>query len=70
MQNCECSLTKKIIYVLILVGALNWGLVGAFGFDLVAYLFGDMTFVTRIVYMLVGFAAILKIIYLLKNCKK
>ena len=70
MQTCECGLTKKIIYTLILVGALNWGLVGAFRFDLVAYLLGDMTIASRIVYILVGLAAVIKIIYLMKHCKK
>ncbi len=70
MQNCECGLTKKILYTLILVGALNWGLVGAFRFDLVAYLLGDMTIASRIVYILVGLAAFIKIIYLMKHCKK
>jgi len=68
MQTCECGLTKKILYTLILVGALNWGLVGAFRFDLVAYLLGDMTIPTRIVYILVGIAAIIKTIYLFQYC--
>lgn len=45
-------------YILVLIGALNWGLVGFFSFDLVAYLFGDMTSLTRIVYVLVGLSAI------------
>ena len=40
--------------VLAIVGALNWGLVGAFDFDLVATLFGDMSALSRIVYVLVG----------------
>ena len=44
--------------VLVIIGALNWGLVGAFKFDLVAVLFGDMTVLSRIVYDLVGLAAI------------
>ena len=70
MQTCECGLIKKILYTLILVGALNWGLVGAFRFDLVAYFLGDMSIATRIVYILVGFAAFVKIIYLMKTCKK
>jgi uncharacterized membrane protein YuzA (DUF378 family) len=70
MQTCEFSLTKKILYTLILVGALNWGLVGAFRFDLVAYLLGDMTIASRIVYILVGLAAVMKIIYLMNHCKK
>ena len=43
---------------LIVVGGLNWGLVGFFGFDLVAYLFGEMGFVSRIIYVLVGISAV------------
>lgn len=43
---------------LVLIGALNWGLIGFFRFDLVAFLFGNMTFLSRIVYALVGLAAI------------
>lgn len=68
MQTCECGLTKKILYTLILVGALNWGLVGAFRFDLVAYLLGDMTIAARIVYILVGLAAAIKTVYLIHSC--
>lgn len=44
--------------ILVLVGALNWGLVGILEFDLVATLFGDMSFLSRIVYSLVGLAAL------------
>ena len=44
--------------VLVLVGALNWGLVGFFGLDLVAAIFGDMSAVARIIYGLVGIAAV------------
>ena len=43
--------------VLVLIGGLNWGLVGLFGFNLVAALFGDTSWLTRIVYILVGLAA-------------
>lgn len=70
MQTCECGITKKILYALILIGALNWGLVGAFRFDLVAYLFGDMTIISRIVYIIIGLAAAIKTVYLVINCKK
>ena len=45
-------------YILVLVGALNWGLVGVYNFDLVAALFGDMTLLTRVVYSLVGLSAV------------
>ena len=44
--------------VLLVVGGLNWGLVGAANFDLVATLFGSTGALTRIVYLLVGLAAI------------
>ena len=44
--------------VLLVVGGLNWGLVGAARFDLVATLFGDATFLSRTVYLLVGVAAL------------
>ncbi len=45
-------------FVLVIVGALNWGLVGLFNFDLVATIFGDMSFLSRVVYSLVGIAAV------------
>ena len=41
---------------LIIIGAVNWGLIGFFKFDLVAFLFGDMSWLSRIVYGLVGVA--------------
>ena len=52
------NILRITAYVLTLIGALNWGLVGLFGFDLVAAIFGDMTLVTRILYTLVGISAI------------
>ena len=48
--------------VLVIIGALNWGLVGLFNFDLVDAFFESET-VDRIVYLLIGTAAIFKIIY-------
>ena len=43
--------------MLVLVGAINWGLVGLFDFNLVTFLFGDMTTLARIVYITVGLSA-------------
>ena len=43
---------------LLVVGGLNWGLVGAAQFDLVATLFGPMSLLSRIVYVLVGLSAV------------
>ena len=47
------------LLTLVIIGAINWGLIGFFRFDLVAYLFGGQTAtVSRIVYTLVGIAAV------------
>lgn len=48
----------KIALVLIIIGAINWGLIGLFGFDLVATLFGEMSIISRIVYGLVGLSGL------------
>lgn len=50
-----------IAFVLAVVGALNWGLVGIFQWDLVAAIFGDMSTITRVIYSLVGVAAVYRI---------
>ena len=47
-----------IALILLIVGGLNWGLVGLFNFDLVAAIFGDMALISRVVYTLVGISAI------------
>jgi uncharacterized membrane protein YuzA (DUF378 family) len=46
------------VVILLVVGGLNWGLVGFFGFDLVAAIFGEMSVLSRIVYSLVGLSAL------------
>lgn len=43
---------------LLIVGGINWGLVGLFNFDLVATLFGEMSLLSRIVYAVVGLSAL------------
>ena len=48
----------KIALVLIIIGALNWGLIALFNFDLVATIFGDMTVISRIIYGLVGISGL------------
>jgi uncharacterized membrane protein YuzA (DUF378 family) len=50
-----------IALILVIIGGLNWGLVGFFDFDLVATLFGVMSTVSRVIYALVGIAAIVMI---------
>jgi hypothetical protein len=53
-----------IALVLVLIGAINWGLVGLFAFDLVAAIFGEMTVVSRIIYTLVGAAGVYTLVAL------
>jgi len=50
------KLLDVLAAVLVVVGAVNWGLVGLFQFDLVATIFGDMSVISRMVYVLVGLA--------------
>jgi uncharacterized protein len=56
-----------VTLLLVIVGGLNWGLVGLFDFDLVAALFGEMSPLSRIVYVLVGASALWQIGPLLKS---
>lgn len=53
---------KLISYLLVIIGALNWGLIGTFNLDLVAKLFGDMSILSRAVYILVGLSALASLI--------
>ena len=48
----------KIALVLIIIGAINWGLVGIFNFNLVDSIFGTMSIVSRIIYALVGISCL------------
>lgn len=51
-----------IIWTLLAIGGLNWGLVGVFNFDLVAAIFGEMSIFSRIIYTAVGLAAVYDIV--------
>lgn len=50
-----------IVLTLVIIGALNWLLIGLFSFDLVAMIFGEMSVISRIVYTLVGLSGIISI---------
>lgn len=43
---------------LVIIGAVNWGLIGFLKLDLVAFIFGDMSWISRIIYALVGIAGL------------
>ena len=57
--------TKYVLAPLTFIGALNWGLVGIFGFDLVAFLFGPSTLASNIIYAIIGIAALVWLIWLM-----
>ncbi len=57
-----------LAFVLVIVGALNWGLVGLFNFNLVSSLLGSVPGLEKVVYILVGAAAVYKVA-LCKECK-
>lgn len=52
---------------LAIVGAVNWGLVGFFDFNLVAFLFGSMSWVSRIIYALVGLCGLYLISFYMRG---
>lgn len=68
----KMSAIDWIAIALVVVGGLNWGLVGLFDFDLIAFLFGAMTNVARIAYVVVAIAALYAIFSVTKlstaNC--
>ncbi|MFI3241361.1 MAG: DUF378 domain-containing protein [Alphaproteobacteria bacterium] len=53
------EIIKRIAYVLTIIGGLNWGLVGLFEFDAVMFIFGPMTTLASIIYILVGISAVI-----------
>jgi len=60
------SSIQRIALFLTIIGAINWGLIGFFGFNLVEALFGDGTTLSRIIYSLVGIAGLINLGLLFK----
>lgn len=61
------NILYKIALVIGIIGCINWGLVGIFNFNLVEYLFGDESALTRIVYVLVLLSGIIQTFILTKD---
>ena len=55
------KIVDKIALVLIIIGAINWGLIGIFNFNLVDSIFGTMSVISRIIYGLVGVSGLWRI---------
>ena len=62
--------TAIIAKILTAIGALNWGLVGLFDFDLVAYLLGERSGLSRSVYVIVGLSSFVVLSSLFQNSSK
>jgi uncharacterized membrane protein YuzA (DUF378 family) len=60
-------IVNQITLLLVIVGGLNWGLVGLANFNLVAAIFGDNSALSRLIYILVGASALWQLIPLMKN---
>ena len=58
MQEIEYIIRLTVPLVLIIIGAINWGLVGIFNFNLVEAIFGGLSVITRIIYILVGISGL------------
>lgn len=63
------EILQKVALVLTIIGAITWGLIGIFDFNIVATIFGDKTVLTRIIYSLVGVAGLINIYLLFKDIK-
>lgn len=57
-----------IVAVLILIGALNWGLVGLFDFDLVSFIFSGL-YLDRVIYIIVGAAGVYRLVSIFRTKK-
>ena len=58
-----------LAFTLIIIGGLNWGLVGAFDFNLVNKILGSWSWLERLVYILVGLSAVWEVVKHKQNCK-
>ncbi|MEE0517448.1 MAG: DUF378 domain-containing protein [Anaerovoracaceae bacterium] len=58
---------KQLILILMIIGGINWGLIGFFNFNLVSAIFGSMEIIERIIYAVVGLASLWGISFLFKT---
>ncbi len=52
---------EKTVLILVIIGAINWGLIGAFGFNLVNTIFGSFGWLENLIYILVGLSGLYSI---------
>ncbi|HAB99256.1 MAG TPA: DUF378 domain-containing protein [Parachlamydiales bacterium] len=63
-------IVHTIAKILLIIGGLNWGLIGLFQFNLVNVIFGNMEAVARIIYVLVGLEALYRLVFWIKGGNK
>ncbi len=68
MSGAKCCPVCNLVGLLVIVGALNWGVIGINGTNVVANLLGAYPTALRIVYILVGAAGLLKLVMCFKAC--
>ena len=65
----KLNIIDKLSFIFVLVGALNWGLLGLLNFNLVSFIFGSVPFLARAIYILVGLSAVNIIVFIYRNKK-
>lgn len=67
----KLSLVDKVSFILVIIGALNWGLYGLFNLDFVQLIFGqNLQLLARIIYIIIGVAGIDMLLFLIKTRRK
>ncbi|MBU3143859.1 DUF378 domain-containing protein [Clostridium sp. CF012] len=65
----KLTMIDKLSFIFVLIGALNWGLLGLLNFNLVSFIFGSVPFLARAIYILVGLSAVNIIVFIYRNKK-
>ena len=65
-ENMGNKIIDGIALTIAIIGAINWGLIGLFRFDLVAFIFGEMSWFSRIIYTLVGLCGLYLITFYMR----
>lgn len=58
---------NTIVLILVIIGAINWGLVGFFEYDLIANIFGELSIYSRAIYALVGICGLYSLSFFAKD---
>lgn len=65
----KLKMIDKLSFIFVLIGALNWGLLGLLNFNIISFIFGSVPFLARSIYILVGLSAVNIIVFIYRNKK-